>query len=339
MEKKPFIHSMYQAQIIGTGSCLPKRVLTNKDLEDIVDTSDKWITRRTGIKERHISSNNENETTTELATQASLKAIEMAGIESQDIDLIITGTVTSDRQFPSTACMVQDTLKATKAAGFDVSAGCSGFLYALSIANNAIRCGTSKTALVIGVDRLSSITNWLDRTTCVLLADGAGAVVLNSTTENRGILSTHIRSDGALWDLLYSSPGNSYSPKILHDLDQMTYHLRMEGKRLFKKAINCLTSIAKEALQYNSLSSSDINLVVPHQANQRIIEGLAKSLSIPLEKIYSNIQLFGNTSSASIPIALDNANREGRIKKNDYILLSSFGAGLTWASSILNWSR
>ncbi len=339
MERKPSIHSMYQTQIIGTGSCLPKRVLTNKDLEDIVDTSDKWITRRTGIKERHISSNNENETTTELATQASLKAIEMAGIENQDIDLIITGTVTSDRQFPSTSCMVQDSLKATRAAGFDVSAGCSGFLYALSIADNAIRCGTSKTALVIGVDRLSSITNWLDRSTCVLLADGAGAVVLNSTTENQGILSTHIRSDGALWELLYSSPGNSYSPKILNDLDQMTYHLRMEGKRLFKKAINCLTSIAKEALQYNSLSSSDINLVVPHQANQRIIEGLAKSLAIPLEKMYSNIQLFGNTSSASIPIALDNANREGLIKKNDYVLLSSFGAGLTWASSILNWSR
>ncbi|MBN1932719.1 MAG: ketoacyl-ACP synthase III [Desulfobacterales bacterium] len=331
---------MFHSHIIGTGSAIPKRILSNKELESLINTSDEWIVRRTGIKTRHICSKDENESSTDLALQASLKAIEMAGISADKLDMIVMGTVTPDYQFPSTGCMVQNALKANKAAAFDVSAGCSGFLYALSMVDNAIRSGNCKTALVAGVERLSSIINWQDRSTCVLLADGAGAVVVNATEENRGILSTHIRSDGKYWDLLYSSYvyGKSYRPELLESIDMKPFYLKMEGNRLFKKAIRCLSLIAQEAMETNSICSEDISLVIPHQANIRIIEGLANNLNIPMEKVYINIQKYGNTSSASIPIALDEANREGRLKKGDYVLIVSFGAGLTWASSIFQWS-
>ena len=262
----------------------------------------------------------------------------MAGISPENLDMIVVGTVTPDRQFPSAACMVQEALQADSAFAFDVSAGCSGFLYALTMVNNAIQCGMCRTALVVGVERLSSIINWRDRSTCVLLADGAGAAVVDSMADQGGILSTHLKSDGTLWDLLYSSYGNSYTPEILQNLDIKPFHLKMEGSRLFKKAIECLSSIAREALQHNSLSSEDIGLVVPHQANIRIIQGMANNLRIPMERVYTNIHKYGNTSSATIPIALDEANREGRLKKDDHVLLVSFGAGLTWGASILRWS-
>lgn len=329
---------MPHAHIIGTGSTTPKRILTNKQLEQIVDTSDEWITRRTGIKERRISSNGGKETTTDLGAQAALNAMKMAGVGPDDLDLIVVATVTADRQFPSAACMVQNALGNGRAAAFDLSAGCSGFLYALSMANNAIQSGASKTALVIGAERLSSVINWEDRNTCVLLGDGAGAVVLTSTGNGDGILSTHIKSDGTSWDLLYSSEGNSYTPEILKGLDIKPFHLKMEGPRLFKKAIECLTSIAREAMEHHSLSSDDIALVVPHQANIRIIQVMAENLNIPMEKVFTNLDRYGNTSSASIPIALDEANRAGLIKKGDNVLLVSFGSGLTWGSSILKWS-
>ncbi len=329
---------MFQAHIIGTGSSAPKRILSNIELEAIVDTSDDWITRRSGIKTRHIASKNEKESTTDLAAQASLKAMEMAGIQSEALDMIVTGTVTPDRQFPSAGCMIQEALKANNAAAFDLSAGCSGFLYALSIANHAIQIGSCKTALVVGVERLSSIVNWEDRSTCVLIADGAGAVVVTSKSESGGILSSHMKSDGSYWDLLYSSYGNSRTPEILQDLDIKPFFMSMEGNRLFKKAIRCLSSIAIEAMEKNNLTSQDIRLVVPHQANIRIIEGLASSLDIPMEKVYTNIHKYGNTSSASIPIALDEANREGLLKMGDNVLLVSFGAGLTWASTLIRWS-
>ena len=329
---------MSQARIIGTGSSTPKRILSNKDLESIVDTSDEWITRRSGIKERRIASNEGKESTTDLATKASLKAMEMAGTSPENLDMIVVGTVTPDRQFPSAACMVQKALHADNAFAFDVSAGCSGFLFALTMVNNAIQCGMCRTALVVGVERLSSIINWRDRSTCVLLADGAGAAVVDSMTDQGGILSTHLKSDGTLWDLLYSSYGNSYTPEILQNLDIKPFHLKMEGNRLFKRAIGCLSSIAREALQHNALSSEEIDLVVPHQANIRIIQGLANNLRIPMERVYTNIHKYGNTSSATIPIALDEANREGLLSKGDNVLLVSFGAGLTWAASILRWS-
>ncbi len=329
---------MPQAHIMGTGSSMPKRILSNKDLESIVDTTDEWITRRTGIKERRISSKGGRESTADLTTQASLRAMEMAGISPKSLDMIVVGTVTPDRQFPSAACMVQKELDADNAAAFDLSAGCTGFLYALSVADNAIRSGTCGTALVAGVDRLSTILNWRDRATCVLLGDGAGAVVVASTKEKDGILSTHLKSDGTLWELLYSSYGNSYTPEILQDIDIKPFQLSMDGNRLFKRAVGCLSTVAREALQHNSLSSEDIELLVPHQANMRIIQAMAKNLRVPMEKVYTNVHRYGNTSSASIPIALDEANREGLLRKGDNVLLVGFGAGLTWGASVVRWS-
>ena len=329
---------MQQAHIIGTGSSMPERILSNKDLETIVDTTDEWIIRRSGIKERRISSNEKEESTTDLGTQAALKALEMAEVSPVDLDMIVVGTVTPDRQFPSTACMIQKALHADNAAAFDVSAGCSGFLYALTMVDNAIQCGTCRTALVVGVERLSGVTNWRDRGTCVLLADGAGAAVVTSSKDPGGILSNHLRSNGKFWELLYSSDGNSYTPDILQDLDKRPFHLKMDGNRLFKRAIGCMSEIAREALQQNGLTVKDLELVVPHQANIRIIQALATNLHIPMEKVYTNIQRYGNTSSATIPIALDEANREGRLIKDTHVLLVTFGAGLTWGASILRWS-
>jgi 3-oxoacyl-[acyl-carrier-protein] synthase-3 len=327
-----------KAHIIGTGSSMPERILSNKDLETIVDTTDEWIIRRSGIKERRISSNEKEESTTDLGTQAALKALEMAGTSPVDLDMIVVGTVTPDRQFPSTACMIQKALHADNAAAFDVSAGCSGFLYALTMVDNAIQCGTCRTALVVGVERLSGVTNWRDRGTCVLLADGAGAAVVTSSKDPGGILSNHLRSNGKFWELLYSSDGNSYTPDILQDLDKRPFHLKMDGNRLFKRAIGCMSEIAREALKQNGLTVKDLALVVPHQANIRIIQALATNLHIPMEKVYTNIHRYGNTSSATIPIALDEANREGRLIKDTHVLLVTFGAGLTWGASILRWS-
>lgn len=329
---------MPRGKIVGTGSAAPKRILSNADLEGIVDTNNEWIVRRSGIEERRISSKDLNETTTDLATQASRNALDMAGISPEKLDMIVAGTVTPDRQFPSAACMVQEALGASNAAAFDVSAGCSGFLYSLSVANNAIQCGTCKTALVMGVERLSTILNWEDRGTCVLLGDGAGAVVLTAEEGENGILSTHLKSDGRLGDLLYSSEGKSILPKILSCVDQKSFHLRMEGNRLFKRAINCLTSIASEALTHNAMEEANVDVMIPHQANIRIIQATAKNLKLPMDKVYTNLQRYGNTSSASIPLAMDEANREGRLALGDNVLLVSFGAGLTWGASLLKWA-
>lgn len=329
---------MMRGRIVGTGSTTPKRILTNKDLETIVDTTDEWIMRRTGIKERRISSNGQGENTSDLATSASVKALKMAAMAAEDLDMIVMGTVTPDRQFPSAACMVQKNLKASKAVAFDISAGCSGFLYALAVANNAIATGSCRNALVIGAERLSCITNWEDRSTCVLLGDGAGAVALTATTDSEGILSTHLESDGSFWDLLYSSDTKSIIPEILDTVEGKPFYVKMEGNRLFKKAVSCLADIATATLKHHGLSSSDMTLMVPHQANLRIIQAVAEKLSIPMDRVYTNIHKYGNTSSASIPIALDEANREGLLKAGDYVLLVTFGAGLTWGASVVKWS-
>ena len=330
--------TMPRGRIVGTGSTAPKKILSNADLEEIVDTNDEWIVRRSGIQERRISSKDLNETTTDLATQASLNALDMAGISADRLDMIVAGTVTADRQFPSAACSVQERLNASNAAAFDVSAGCSGFLYALSMANNAIQCGSCKTALVMGVERLSTILNWEDRGTCVLLGDGAGAVVLTAENGHEGILSTHLKSDGSLGNLLYSSEGKSKLPEVVSCVDQKSYHLRMEGNRLFKRAINCLTSIAREALEHNAMGEADIDSMIPHQANLRIIQATAKNLKISMDKVYTNIHRYGNTSSASIPLAMDEANRGGHLETGANVLLVSFGAGLTWGASLLKWA-
>lgn len=329
---------MIYAHISGTGSSLPERILTNPELQEIVDTSDDWITRRTGIKERRIASPDRNESTTDLAVRAAIKALAMAKVPADQIDSIVVGTVTPDRQFPSTACMVQKELKACDAAAMDVSAGCSGFLYALTVARNAICCGTSKTALVIGVERLSSIVNWQDRSTCVLLGDGAGAVVLRATDKPGGIFSCHLKSDGASWDLLFSDYGNNYIPEILQPLDLKPFHLKMTGNRLFKQAVGCLTAIARQALEHNGLTIDDIDLVIPHQANIRIINAMTESLDIPPHKVFTNVHKYGNTSSASIPIALDEAQRDNLLSKEKIALLISFGAGLTWGAVVVKWA-
>ena len=328
---------MSKARIIGTGSTTPKRILTNEDLEKIVDTSDEWITRRTGIKERRISQG-EGENTFNLAADASLKALEMANMAPEELDLIIIGTITPDRQFPSVACLVQNKIGADNANAFDISAGCSGFLYALWIAESAIATGSCKKALVIGAERLSSITNWQDRSTCVLLGDGAGAVVLSHTDGDDGVLSCHLGSDGRCWELLYSEDGTPDPPKILEAFEGKPYYLTMDGNKLFKKAVKHLADVAMEALGHNNLSGSDVKLVVPHQANIRILQALAEKISIPMEKVYTNLHKYGNTSSASIPIALDEANREGLLKPSDTVLLVTFGAGLTWGASVVRWS-
>ena len=332
---------MLTGQIVGTGSALPKKVLTNKDLEAVVDTSDDWIVRRTGIKERRISSNRQQEDTSQLAAMASQEALEMAGVSPEALDMIVLGTATADRQFPSAACLAQKYLGATKAVAFDVAAGCSGFVYAMYIANNAIAVGNCRNVLVIGAERLSSVANWEDRGTCVLLGDGAGAVILTQSTNNGGILSTHLASDGNSWDLLYSSDrqlDGSRLPEVLNEVAQSPSYLIMYGNRLFKKAVSCMASIATSAMEHNGLTADDIKFMIPHQANIRIIRAAADRLSIPMDKVYTNIDRYGNTSSASIPIALDEANRKGLLKPGDNVLLVAFGAGLTWGASIVKWS-
>ena len=330
---------MPYAHIVGTGSSLPQRVLTNIDLENIVDTTDEWITRRTGIKQRRIARKGANESTTDLGTQAARAAMEMADASPDQIDAIIVATVTADHLFPSAACMIQKELEANNAAAYDLSAGCSGFIYGLETANNSIRCGITNTVLVVGAERLSSVVNWQDRGTCVLLGDGAGAVVLRSTEFKGGILSTHTRSDGRFWDLLHSIDGNDYLPDSLHDIALKPYILAMEGNRLFKQAVGSMAGIAEQAIAQIGLTRDDIQLVVPHQANLRIIQAVAEKLKMPMEKFFTNLDKYGNTSSASIPIALDEAHRNGLIASGDHILLVSFGAGLTWGASVLQWTR
>ncbi|MEJ2156319.1 MAG: ketoacyl-ACP synthase III [Desulfobacteraceae bacterium] len=329
---------MMNAHITGTGAAVPQRILTNEDLEKIVDTSDEWITRRTGIKERRVSNKNHKESTTDLGTAAARRALEMAGLSPDNIDTIVVATVTADHLFPSAACMIQKELEANDAAAFDVSAGCSGFIYALEQANNSIRMGQVKNVLVIGAERLSSVTNWKDRGTCVLLGDGAGAVVLQGKDIDGGILSTHIKSDGRFWDLLHSIEGNDYLPETLCDTATKPFILTMEGNRLFKQAVGSMANIAEKALEQNGLTRNDVDLVVPHQANIRILQAVADKLDMPMDKFFTNLQKYGNTSSASIPLALDEAHRKGRIKAGDHILLVSFGAGLTWGSTVMRWT-
>jgi 3-oxoacyl-[acyl-carrier-protein] synthase-3 len=329
---------MYHAHIIGTGSSVPERILTNSDLETIVDTSDEWITRRSGIKERRISRSDADESTTALGTYAARQALQTAGITAEHIDTIIVATVTGDKLFPSTACLVQKELNALNAAAYDISAGCSGFLYALDAANNSIKSGAAGTVLIIGAERLSSVVNWKDRSTCVLLGDGAGAAVVQRSETKGGIYSAHIKSDGNYWDLLYSEDGNDFLPDILKDVELRPYNLKMEGNRLFKHAVSLMARMAEHAMETNQLRREDINILIPHQANIRILSAVAEKLQIPIEKVFTNLHKFGNTSSASIPIAMDEAFRCGRLKSGDIVLLISFGAGLTWGAALMEWT-
>ena len=316
---------MIYSKIIGTGSYLPKKILTNKDLEASLDTSDDWITSRTGIKERHIADPNEN--TSDLAYEASLEAIKSANIDASDIDLIILATTTPDKVFPSTACTVQSKLNISCPA-FDIQAVCTGFIYALSIADKFMKTNAAKNVLVIGADRMSSITDYTDRSNAILWGDGAGAVIL-STSKNPGILSTHIHADGKHENLLHV-PRNK---KVKGKSDA----IEMQGNQVFKFAVNTLDQIVDETLLANNLGKSDIDWVVPHQANIRILEATAKKLEMSMSKVIVTIDRHGNTSAASIPLAMDEGVKSGKIQPNQTILMEAFGGGFTWGSALIKY--
>ncbi len=326
---------MLSAKIIATGSYVPERVLTNFDLEKMVDTSDEWIMERSGIRERRIAS--EKEAASDLAYEAAKAAFKRANIKPKDIELVIVATITGDMPTPATACHLQHKLGIKKAAAFDVNAACSGFLYGLSIADSFIKSGAYKRILLVGTEVLSRFTDWEDRTTCVLFGDGAGAAILEATDEDRGIVSTHIRSDGALWELLHMPGGGSINPPSKESLKKRQHYLKMKGNETFKVAVRTLESLVARTLEENKLKASQISLLIPHQANLRIIQATAERLNIPMENVFVNIDKYGNTSAASIPIALDEAVKQGRVRDGDYILLEAFGGGLTWASVLIKW--
>jgi 3-oxoacyl-[acyl-carrier-protein] synthase-3 len=321
--------------IIGTGSYVPERVLTNAELEKLVETSDEWITSRTGIKERRIAAEGEN--TSDLASKAALAAMENAGITVEEIDLILVATVTPDMFFPSTACFVQTKIGAKNAACFDVSAACSGFLYALEIAQQFITSHTYDTILVIGAEKLSSIVDWTDRNTCVLFGDGAGAAVLQHRSGGHGVISTFMGSDGRLSEILQIPGGGSRFPISKENADQRLNCIKMNGKETYKHAVNSMLDAATRALADANIKASDLACIIPHQANLRIIEAIATRMDVPMERFVINLDRYGNTSAAAVAIALDEANRTGRMQVGDYVLLVVFGGGLTWASSVIQW--
>lgn len=324
-----------RASITGIGSYLPGKVLTNYDLEKMVDTSDDWIIQRTGIKERRIVEN--GQITSDLATQASLRAMEDAGVSPHDLDMIITSTITPDHIFPSTSCFIQQKLGATRASAFDILAACAGFIYALSIGQSFVNSGAMETVLVVGAECLSTITDYTDRTTCVLFGDGAGAVVIQKSSTKHEILSTSLAADGSQADVLIMPGGGAKIPASLESVQQRTHYIQFRGKEVFKLAINNITNLILETVKRNSLAIEDIDLIIPHQSNLRIIEATMEKLGLPMEKAFVNIDKYGNTSSASIPIAIDEARKEGRLSKGDLVMLVAFGSGLTWGSSIIQW--
>ncbi len=320
------------ARIAGTGSYLPEKVLTNDDLAKMVDTSDEWIAARTGIRERHVAA--EGETTSDLGYQAALRALEAAGVGADEIDLIVVGTTTPDLIFPSTACLIQHKLGIAGCPAFDVNAACSGFIYALTIADKFIRSGAAKTALVIGAETLTRMLDWSDRGTCVLFGDGAGAVVLKADAET-GVLSTHMHADGSKKELLWNPVGVSAGFKPGEH--NAGVRVMMTGNEVFKHAVKALDAVVDEALDSNGLERAAIDWLVPHQANLRIIEATAKRLEMPMDRVVVTVDRHGNTSSGSVPLALDEAVRSGRVQRGQLLLLEAFGGGFTWGSALLRY--
>lgn len=322
--------------IVGTGSYVPERVLTNADLSAIVDTTDEWITTRTGIKERRIAAKDEH--TSDMAARAALSAMEQAHVKPEEIDLILLATASPDMVFPATACFVQSKIGAINAACLDISAACAGFLFGVEIGQQFITSHTYDTVLVIGAEKLSSITNWTDRNTCVLFGDGAGAAILRHRNQStHGVISTHIGSNGQFTDILYMPGGGCRTPITAENAHQHLQTIHMSGKDVYKQAVTSMLDASKKALEKAGLTIHDIACVIPHQANARIIEAIADRFKIPLEKFFINLDRYGNTSAAAVAIALDEANRSGRLKQGDYILMVVFGGGLTWASSVIEW--
>ena len=321
------------SQLAGCGSYLPQNVVTNDDLAKKVDTTDEWIIARTGVKQRHFVA--DEEFTSDIALEASKRALEHAGVDGAEIDLIVVGTTTPDRTFPATAVRLQKDLGCGSGAAFDVQAVCSGFIYALSIVDSMIQTGQAKMVLVVGADTLSRLINWQDRTTCVLFGDGAGAVIINAvevdeqSTDEAGILSTHIHSDGNFEELLYCDGGPSTT--------QSSGYITMAGKEVFRHAVTNLAAVVNEALEANDLHNNDIDWLVPHQANKRIIDSTAKKLKMSMDKVILTVEDHANTSAASIPLALDHGVREGLIKRGDLLLMEAMGGGLTWGAALVRW--
>ncbi len=325
---------MKKVGIIGVGEYLPKRILTNADLEKMVDTSDEWITTRTGIKQRRLVA--KNEATSDLAIKAAKEALADARIKPHELDLIIVATITPDMPFPAVACLLQHALGAKDAVCFDISAACAGFIYAIAVAQQFIARGAYRNALVVGAEVLSVVTDWQDRGTCVLFGDGAGAAVL-AEVKSAGILSTYLGSNGSQADLLKIPAGGSRNPATQYTLDNRLHYIKMEGNEVFKLAVTIMAEAAQLALKNAGLACKDVDLVIPHQANMRIIMAMAKKLGLAMDKVYLNIEKYGNMSSASTPTALCEAVREGRIKKGDIVLLDAFGAGLVWGACVIKW--
>jgi 3-oxoacyl-[acyl-carrier-protein] synthase-3 len=323
------------AIITGTGMSVPSRVMTNTDLEKIVDTSDEWIQTRTGIRERRIAQ--ADEAVSQFAEGAARNALEMAGIAPDDLDLIICATVTPDAPIPATACLLQHRLGCHRAAAFDMQAGCSGFIYAQSVAKQFILSGRCRHVLVVGAELLSKFLDWSDRTTCVIFADGAGAAVMSEGSLPRGILASALHSDGSMSDFITLEGGGSMHPASAETVASGMHFIRMRGNETFKIAVRSLEDVSLEVLQAAGLTPNDVSWFIPHQANQRIISAVGERLGIPPDRCYVNIDRFGNTSAASIPIALDEAVRAGKVQRGDIILMAAFGAGLTWAASAVRW--
>jgi 3-oxoacyl-[acyl-carrier-protein] synthase-3 len=323
-----------RARITGTGSYAPAKVLTNVGLERMVATSDEWIVERTGIRERRIAA--VGEACSDLGVVAAERALKAAGVAAADLDFILVATCTGDQPMPATACLIQHRLGAIRAAACDLGAACCGFVYALSVADAYVRTGM-RHVLVVGSEVMSVIMDWTDRNTCVLFGDGAGAVVVSATDGNRGILSTHLHSDGSLCDLITVPGGGSRMPPSEKVINERMQYMKMKGNETFKVAVRTLEDVARETLAANGLTVADVDLYVPHQANVRIIRAVAERLGLPMEKVVLNMDRYGNTSAASIPLALDEAVRDGRIKDGSVIMMGAFGAGLTWASALIRW--
>ncbi|HTP42444.1 MAG TPA: beta-ketoacyl-ACP synthase III [Nitrospiria bacterium] len=326
---------MIRSRVTGTGAYLPDRRLTNQELERMVETSDRWIVERTGIRERRIAA--PEEATSDLAAAAGRQALTASGVAASSVELIIVATATPDMLFPSTACLVQERLGAKQAFAFDLSAACTGFLYALAVADQYIRTGTYRTVLVIGAEVLSRMIDWTDRTTCILFGDGAGAVVVQADRGARGVLSTHLHSDGSLWDLIHIPGGGSRRPPSAETLADRMNFVKMKGSETFRVAVRALEEVAREALAANQLSPEQVSWIIPHQANLRILQAVAERLKVPADKVVINVDRYGNTSAASIPIALDEVVRAGRVRSDDLLLLEAFGAGLTWGAAVVRW--
>lgn len=328
---------MHGVGIIGTGSYIPEKVVTNLDFEKILDTSDAWITSRTGIRERHFTP--KDMPVSELCYQAGLRALEDAKTAPEDVDLIIVATVTPDYAFPATACLVADRLGAKRAAAFDLEAGCTGFIYAVAVASQFIATGMYKTALVIGGETMSKILNWKDRSTCILFGDGAGAAVLQPVEKGFGFLSFELGADGSGGHLLSQPAGGSSLPASLETVEKKLHTLQMAGNEVFKFAVRILGEAAGKALKKAGLTHEDVDILFPHQANTRIIDAAVKRLKISPDKVVINLNKYGNMSSASIPVALDESLKEGRIAEGDTMVIVGFGAGLTWGACVLRWTK